>query len=302
MSYHLNSSLTQVLSGTVPRYPFSWLPSIIARARDLLRSRSNDQIEDAALSIDWAIEDCFRELKEREIGRLRQAAGDRGEDVSVFDLTLDADDLDLPTRHTTSQVDALKECIDLWDDIGGEGFPNAQRHEFFAVLSLSLVGGAVSWLLPKEPLRLSFPDGTTWEPKMKDAISAITSSLSLSGECAIEAMDAVCYAEHLRMRDLLLENTHSEYKAQETQRRQEEHKQKQKRIEPADRIRHRLSREAKQMAIAEWEKDPSRWPSTEQAGNAIADWLESKGYDFVPRTVTGWIGEHKKKTGGIPSR
>lgn len=64
-----------------------------------------------------------------------------------------------------------------------------------------------------------------------------------------------------------------------------------------NKVRHEKNHEARAMAIEEWEKNPSKYPSAEKAGRAIADWLRSKGHNFEPRTVTGWIRSHAKQKG-----
>lgn len=61
--------------------------------------------------------------------------------------------------------------------------------------------------------------------------------------------------------------------------------------------RHRKTNEAKAMAIEEWQKDPSRFASAEKAGNQIADWLETQGFKYEPRTVTNWIRGHARQIG-----
>ena len=53
-------------SGDAPRHPFSYLPEIASRARALLKTRTADQIEDAASGIDWAIDEYFRSLKDEK--------------------------------------------------------------------------------------------------------------------------------------------------------------------------------------------------------------------------------------------
>ena len=61
--------------------------------------------------------------------------------------------------------------------------------------------------------------------------------------------------------------------------------------------RHKKNREAKDMAIKEWSKDPSKFPSAVNAGMYYAHWLAQKGFDYAPSTVTVWIRAHATEIG-----
>lgn len=323
MSYCKQFKTFDPLYGDVPDSPFNYLPSIANRARELLQGRTSDQIESAAIDIDWAISEYFKTVKEEEIARLRrkldepcswetaaadiESAYDNAQMFFVWDGDSQANGgwvfnesmeelLLIPTPEIMTEVDALKECVGWFNGIGGEGFHDAKDYEFFAVLGLWMVADALNWI------------------RRRRRNQSDTGLFSLAGGCAIKAMDAVCYAEHLhdrvRMDSVVSEKIaalQDQLKAyetiqaslvasQETRLREE----KQKRSLIAERLnieRHKTRNEARAKAIEEWEKEPSRFRSAEKAGNYLADWLEQFGYTYEPRTVTTWIREYAKEIG-----
>lgn len=329
-------------SGDVPGHPFSYLPTIASRVRVLLKTRTVAQIEDAASGIDWAIDEYFRSLKDEEIARLKKElnAPRRWKEMSndtdfedaakFFDWVVDSpenefspevghwvfndrmeDELDIQTAGNSSEVDALKNCIDWWDDIGGADFPNGKPEELFAVLSLWLLADAIGWLDHRasesgkrfnsflEHL-LKLPDGMEDELAKAGISMNITGTeinLSLAGECTLKAMDAACYAEHLHevakleaMYKLKLAKNNDDHLKNEAKRRSMV-------AEKLNIARHRKTSEAKAKAIEEWEKDKSKFISAEKYGLYLADWLEKQGFQYEPRTVIGWIRAHAKQIG-----
>lgn len=329
-------------SGDAPRHPFSYLPEIASRARALLKTRTADQIEDAASGIDWAIDEYFRSLKEEEISRLKNEVEsirrwkDGSDDTDFeaaakfFDWIVDSpesefstedghwvfndqmeDELDIQTAGNTSEVEALKNCIDWWDDIGGADFPNGKTEELFAVLSLWLLADAISWIdyRTSESMKkfntsldhlLKLPDGMEEELEQVGISIRTTDTegnLSLAGARALKAMDAVCYAEQLHevakleaAYALKVEKTREENIKKEVEKRS-------MKAEQLNIARHRKSNEAKAKAIEEWEKDRSKFISAEKYGLYLADWLEKQGFQYEPRTVTNWIRAHAKQIG-----
>lgn len=329
-------------SGDTPEHPFSYLPDIASRARALLKTRTADQIEDAAYGIDWAIDEYYRSLKDEEISRLKNEVErtrrwkDGSDDkefndaAKFFDWVVDSPEdefspeeghwvfnermegeLDIQTAGNTSEVDALKSCIDWWDDIGGADFPNGKQEELFAVLALWLLADAIGWLghRPSETEKSflstlthleNLPDGIEDE-LIEAGISIRTTdteiNLSLAGECALKAMDAACYAEHLHevaklesVYTLKIAKTRDDHLNREAER-------KSMLAEKLNIARHRKTNEAKATAIAEWEKDRSKFISAEKYGLHLADWLGTQGFQYEPRTVTGWIRAHAKQIG-----
>lgn len=262
------------LSGVAPFQPFEWLPEIASRARVILKSRSAEQIENAAYNIDWAIDDYFRSVK-LEGG------------------------LDIPTAENTSEVDALKVCIAWWDDMGGEYFPDGKPQEIFATLSLWLLADALKWIRYQRndvhTTTLKKGDGVNYEESIKPTDFA--TNYSLAGAYALKAMDAVCYAEHLlemtRLESFYKSNVneiHGDYQKKESER-------KSIASEKLNIARHRTNHDAKAKVIEEWEKERDKFPSAAKYGIYLADRLKGPGFGYEPSTVTGWIRTHAKQIG-----
>ena len=304
-------------AGDVPSQPFTYLPEIAYRARALLQNRTAEQIETAAKKISEEVDGYFRDLKDCEISRL-QSEFERGDKTLVEFFEWDGgtranghwlfkeemeNELDILTAVNSSEVDALKAIIENRDSCfflpkgapepEREEWPEGTRHELFAVLSLWLLADAM---------------------ERKDGKSKY--GLSIAGEYAIKAMDAVCYAEHLREADWLesyikkmanAELTEALRKQKSEQQKwvrycldqdkEREIKAKKEKSKNLNKIRHEKNYAAKNMVIDEWKKAPSAFPSAEKAGLHFADWLESKGIKYEPRTVTTWIRDYAKQIG-----
>lgn len=214
-------------------------------------------------------------------------------------------DLDIPTEDNTSEVDALKECVDNRDILSVKGFEGVEDYELFAVLAILKIACAI-------------PHAGYYSKSKDDDVSYVSA-------CAIEAMDAVCYAEHLfdteQLReDNRLANKHwsemlSKYSQsnKELRKLSEAHEHEIKRVSAeyeaekaaqkklrSDRLsagRHQKGNEAKGLVTTEWEKAPSKFISATKAGEYFSGWLKEKGVEFEPRTVTGWISAHAKQKG-----
>ena len=78
---------------------------------------------------------------------------------------------------------------------------------------------------------------------------------------------------------------------------EEEARRKSEHAKKLSRLRHRDRDDARQAVLTAWEQNPTAFPSAEKAGNYYADWLQSQGKSFEPRTVTGWIRSHAKDKG-----
>lgn len=317
------------VSGYVPDHPFSYLPEIAYRARALLRNRTAEQIEAAAKRINSEVDGYFSDLKEVEISRLQSEfeggdgtfekffewdGGTRANGHWLFKEEM-AEELDILTAENSSEVNALKTIIENRDSCfflpegapepEREEWPEGTRHELFAVLSL--------WLLADAMERM--------DDKSKYG-------LSIAGEYAIKAMDAACYAEHLREADWIESYIKKKANAELTEalkkqkieqqewirycekiRKERVLTQKSKRAKELNALRHQDTNKAKNLVIGEWNKNRNQFPSGEQAGLHYADWLETQGvfhkhskennsYEwYTPRTVTKWIRDYAKEIG-----
>lgn len=303
------------LSGDVPSLPLTSLPAIADRARVMLREFSEEQFEMAAKRIYRELDDHFHKQKENAISRLLNDtnAGDEslgrffdwdegtsGNGRWLFKAEME-DKLCIPTATNSSEVDALRNIIDDRDYIGWNEatlpkpreFPEGRDFQLFAVLALWLLADALNFLNQKAV------------------------DLSIAGEHALKAMDAVCYAEHLYESAWLVsytKNVNEEAQAEALLRQRFEHQEllrhsekmrleqmreeMSKKSEKLNLIRHAKNHEAKQLVIDEWKKRPSAFISAEKAGGHFADWLEAKGFKkYEPRTVTTWIRSYAKEVG-----
>jgi hypothetical protein len=315
------------LKGKLPDFPFSLLPMIAFRARALLKSRTIDQIESVAKAIDFAIYCHFDEIKENEITRLRQIlTQSRGANYSDGDLEYQhalqffdwdggslangrwlfkdsmEDSLGIPTLSNTGEVYALKELAEWWNDML-QDFPDGKGYELFAVLSLWQLADSIHWLKDKDINGLNnlLKDAfTKLEAELKmsglseNFHSGKEQNLSFSGESALQAMDAVCYAEHLFFLEKEIDNLH------EARKLEHQIEEKNRRLDISRKLniaRHQNRNEALALATTEWGKDPNKFSSAEKAGLHFADWLDQHGFSYEPRTVTGWIRAYARKIG-----
>lgn len=182
---------------------FSYASKIVWRARALLNSVSLERLELIANRASREIESYYDDEKTIAIDKLKSKMlkGElSSEEIEYFfewdGGTIDnghwlfkhgmESELDIPTENNCSEVDALKDVIETRDShfFLPEGMPTpkpneykeGKDYEFFAVMAL--------WFVV-------------------DAISDHTSDgIACSYLC--EAMDALCYAEHLRMSEALV--------------------------------------------------------------------------------------------------
>jgi len=61
--------------------------------------------------------------------------------------------------------------------------------------------------------------------------------------------------------------------------------------------RHARRNKAVNLVTTDWIKRKTDFRSAEKAGQHYAEWLIEKGYEFEPRTITGWILKYAKENG-----
>lgn len=313
MFFHKQFEKFDPLSGDVPSYPFSYLPEIAYRGRALLQYRAPEQITAIAKRINSEIEGYFDDLKYIAISELKEKFDAQDDEFHRFFewdggtaangrwLFKDGmeEELEIPTAENTSEVDALKNIIEKRDSCfflpegapepEPDEYPEGKDHELFAVLSL--------WLLADAILTPDYSKHST----------------GIAADYAIKAMDAVCYAEHLReaqwiksyvkkCADAELTQTLKAEFVQTLKRQQDEFQnvaqnERRTRSKELNKLRHTKNHEARQIVTEAWEKKPSAFISAEKAGLYFADWLGHKGFRYEPRTVTNWIRAHAKSKG-----
>jgi hypothetical protein len=287
--------------GLAPHSPFRDLQGVVNRAQKILSHRTADEIYAAAQLIDWIIEDFF----ENDINRFIQAqiqdhgwarpylldAMERGENILIFaaeelsEFAGQHDSLDFYCDIHTSQVEALKKCIDMYD-IVDEDFRDATQGECFAVLALWLIADCIRWL--------ERPTGAGVSPELYTT----SANYSLAANASMEAMDAVSHAELLqqlhkseaRIQDIKLKfeqeiaDTEEKNERKLAQRRSE-----QARMAAAK--RHEENSSIKQDAITHYELHKHQYKSNEDAARHIAEIIVPVKH----RTVVKWISDHLKR-------
>lgn len=315
------------VSGYVPKHPFSRLPEVASRSRSILSAKTAKQIDLALKRINSEFESFFSDLKFQAVDELTVKfqndpetyqeffewdGGTLGNGRWLYRNDMD-EELDIPTAQNSSEVEALKTIIENRDScfflpVGEpvpepDHWPEGRTHELFAVLALGLLANCLQWA--------SRGHGSA--------------NLSIAGECALEAMDAVCFAEHLREVEWL-EQFHKKQLLEasisqatqlgdmtekvrmsliEEQIAHERAKQA-TRSEQMNAARHQSTNETKELVCKDWEKAFRDFASAEKAGNHYATWLEKKSIGYLskgkqvfyqPRAVTGWIRQYAKEKG-----
>ena len=233
---------------------------------------------------------------------------DHGSGEWIFDTSKEVllersieESLGIPNSDDTDELTALKHCLDTWndDEIAGPDFPEGKAFELFAVLALWKLAEAME-ALEDSPARYSgsMREFLIAQDKFLEALTGnrdfkIRGQMSRAATCAIQAMEAVCYAEHLftlkQFEDKQVQNLTNQKEQERTRR-----------LESAIRLnisRHEKTNAAKAKVLHEWEKEPDQFPSAEKAGRFYADWLLEQDAIFEPRTVTGWIRSHARSIG-----
>ena len=314
MQYRDHFKLFNPFKCLVPDKPFTELPSILYRCRMLLQERNLDQITDVALNIDWAISEYFREIREKEISRLENSfrpSEDERDDFFVWDggtlangryifNDLKESELEIVTIENTKLFDALVGSIIYWDDMGGDSVSNLKNYELFAILSMWLLVDTLKYLDYNfvKNIDIMVSNCTRDNKEYRDFYSRLCQIqrsiygndikyyFERSANFAIEAMEAICHAEHL----FLLEK--EAVKIKETYKIELQVEEKRRRSILSEKLniaRHHKTNETKFSVIDEWIKEPSKFLSAEKAGIYFSEWLRKKGIEYEPRTIAGWI-------------
>ncbi len=302
------------LTGQVPYWPFSRLSGIAWHARNLLRNRTSDQIALIANLASDSIDEYFSQAKENEIARLRREEAweffDIDDDGNIHGLNSEREsELDFPTSDNTNDIDALSESVGGWYDIFDDGTPDPEDYEYFAAMALWKVADAIY------KVTYSY-DYKTREDIKKDRQKLTPSDLSIAGDIAIEAMEAVCHAVNLRDSQRQEERFQEKIKAAETHASAKVQKENDLKWESlqAEEARQK-SENAKKMAalskasrnksmaavLSQWDQDAALQKlSSAKAGIKLSQWLGTQDLEpFEPRTVSQWISAHKKEKSAV---
>lgn len=302
-------------TGDVPDHPFSHLPDIAARARQILSWRSLDQIIHIAETIDWMVANYFDSCRSDVIQAIAAQGdwqlGDRTYTVrsladaeSLLDgWPVEAEDVKPPLRdrYNTVATTALKACIDGFDVSNDPACPNASEADYFAVLALWKLQDAVRWCERSPGQVVYSAEAAAFLAKFPDHVSGRVARtvLSLAGGYAIEAMDAVCHAEGMGIVNafrfstdgLKRELTEAE---KSTEARAEEIVKRRKSVDASTAAiaSHAENRQIK-ATVFEWcEKHRNEYDSNAAAAEVIAG--RGKLVPMTFKTVEKWIGEWKR--------
>ncbi|KWO55254.1 hypothetical protein [Burkholderia territorii] len=154
-----------------------YLGAIARRARALLTSRDDDALESCAANVDAFITEFFDTLSSESAFRDDDASFRRG---------------------VVSDTWVLRQVIPAYDLDSDPDFPAGQRFEYFAVLALSHAIEANSYLgrsAPADDVSLL----PIWDAIPPQQVKAMLGELRWTtvAHHAVEAMEAVCWAEHL---------------------------------------------------------------------------------------------------------
>jgi hypothetical protein len=297
------------LTGQVPYWPFGKLSGVAWRARNLLRERTSDQIEQIANTASDSIEEYFRQAKDEEIARLQNDEQweflEVDEDGNVQGLNSDREnELDFPTSDNTSDLDALSESVGTWTNIFDDGSPDPEVFEYYAAMSLWKVADAIY----KVTYTYDFKNSKDVEKERRNLTST---DFAFAGEHAIEAMELICHAEKLRdsgrtmevfLGRLCDERQHAsaevqrEHEAKWKALQTEEAKQKSENAKKMAVLSKASRNKSMAAALSQWDQDVAMQKlSSAKSGIKLSNWLALQDLEFFePRTVSQWISAHKK--------
>jgi hypothetical protein len=323
------------LNGFVPTHPFLQLPDIAWRARALLQDFSVEEIVAIAGSVDMLVEEFFENEKQKEIDRLYRIVTELSNDgfktkedefdYLYYDLknfefikddsgkwVIDPDSdlaFAIPTVESTTEIDALKECgfmLDLFcEETIGE-LVVCKPYQLFAVLALWHIADAVNFIDPNSEYKKYGHLLSSVNKELFDSnISNYILNCTLAGKEALNAMEAVCYAEHLqevglikKLHEIHINETHEEYLNEKFKQEEEDKKRKTERSKKMRKGLDQIRDDIRDLVISEWDKDSNKFNSADKAGIHFYKWLEDNGYKtYSPRKIAEWIRAAEKKKG-----
>ena len=318
MGFSSQSENLDPLKFEIPYSPFLEATNIAWRAQALLRGRTSDDVRSLATTASESIDSYFQNEKDEEVDRL---ARDRNEEFIEFEYDKDGgtswhlrpekeDELEIATAENTTEIEALRLCIDSWGELESAEVTDAKPYEYFATMALCHIAD----YLQRRSIRHEFRNGRFLKTKIE---TLDTTDYQRIADYLFKALEAVCYAEQLRNEErlervfqqridarlqsakqsaydqaakVIRSETVKQIKEEEARLRSEHGKE-------LSRLRHRDTYEARTLVLNEWAKDPNGFSSAEKAGNHFADWLTQHDHKFEPRTVIGWIRAYAKEKG-----
>jgi hypothetical protein len=198
-----------VLTETVPDFPIPQLPSIVERAAKLLSNRTHEEINNGSKILAWLIDSYFETIEMKEVPRLFDLFGKQLYDGTLpfSEDSLSPDEfakecenytLNYIRPANTTEFVALQNCIKLYK-LDHPDFPNASEYEYFAILSLWLAADSIDWNTFRSGETKFLPNNIPahFQSKLDEAKNGKFKNMCFASIVALEAMNSICYAEHL---------------------------------------------------------------------------------------------------------
>ncbi|HFL7939730.1 TPA: hypothetical protein ACG5DM_002772 [Pseudomonas putida] len=276
----------------VPNVPIDRLRVMQARARNLIRGRSESQVREACSTIEWLTSEYFYAEKEAWIVRQVQTGGSilrflRYEDRTEYGLRelidhnydIDSNEFDYPTEENTRPLEALEEAMKGFD-LDDKSFPGAQAYEYIAILTLTLIGQAIRSFQYNE-----------WPSFLKDDIPMIR--LNTLANDAVDIMEAVCRAEELKDQHEVSKRAMFLLQLNEKELPERVEALAKKRLSLSASLaasaRHKETGESKLKALSCWDATGENFSS-----RAAFARTKHKEYGVTERTLYGWIATHER--------
>lgn len=201
------------IHGDLPVHPFALLPEIARRARLLLNRRSAENIADASSAVDWMLTNFTEQSREEYIRELldrpdpvwgllpEEERNESGLRELIANWPPDATHQPWPDSilGQASDLEALHWSIGRYMLDDERNSPPLNEYEYFAVFALMKLADALHWLRNKAGSQGDASGQNRREGSPQSIADAdVRITYSLAGECALQAMDAIGWAEHLQ--------------------------------------------------------------------------------------------------------
>ena len=253
------------INGKVPDEPFDFqLVNIANRARALLNKRTKREVLVAGETLELLIDDC------RKVYPINNGKG-----LPRNSLVIEG---------PNSEIDIIKQCFKNFE-FGDSDLSEVKVYEYYAIYSLRVLNKVLSALRCGLPSNLETVEGGELTPEILELINIKEShppNLSLAGKYAIQAMEALCYAEHLAGIGHFKES---------------EKEKKSLRGKKLITDRHAHSNKIKDEVTKEWAETRLEFESMNSAAEFFHNFLLNKNEDFSLSTVYKWIRLYAKEKG-----
>lgn len=288
--------------------------NIIWRAKQLVRGRSKQEMEDILLDAESLLETYFDGERDEAIRAITQKGrhdlietDEEGRFVSFCQEAYD--EFDIKDEETTSELDALEEALEMHFDAKTVGVNNVHRFEYFGCRALSKFEDFLrsryckyNWATKKYEEKsyteLTAQDRMEMTGMLLEALDCvsrgerqkvqtdITERYEKKIEQLKERQDSIVQARIQEMADAIK----SELASAEAERR------KQDSIERND-VRHQKNRDLKARVVGWYASEYRNFPSAAKAAKAFCQRLSEEGIEREQRTIENWLRSYAKQHG-----